>query len=793
MKVSEQWLRAWVNPNLSVEQLAEQLTLAGLEVAAVYPVAGSFNQVVVGEVLTAAPHPDASRLQVCEVNVGAAKPLTIVCGAKNCRAGLRVAVAQVGAQLPNDVLIKEAKLRGIVSQGMLCSGSELGLAEARLEAGILELPFDAPLGKDIRDYLQLNDHCLDIHLTPNRGDCLSVKGLARDIAAITQQTMTQPLIVNQPAVIGDKIKINVASFEDCPHYAGRIIRNMDADAKTPLWMQERLRRSGVRSIHPVVDVTNYVMLELGQPLHAFDLKQLKDEVNIRLAHPEEQINLLDGKNVVLDVNTLVIADKNHVQAIAGVMGSAHSAVTEQTQDVFLESAYFNPARLAGCARQYGLNTDSAYRFERGVDPAITESALERATQLLTEIVGGQAGPVMQVQSESAAQSMLNIKFRPAHLKKFLGFSLSEEKIGSIFASLGINVQRRNTQVWQVTPPTWRFDLSLEVDLIEELARIHGYQSIPVTLPNSPLTFLPQPETQLSLTRLQDLLIDRGYRETINYSFIAAKLQQLIVPHLESLSLLNPISSELSVMRSSLWPGLLNALRYNQQRQQLSCRLFETGMCFQHHTEKLEQQEYLAAVASGYSLPEQWGVASTSLDFFTMKSDLEALFCLTAKTDIQFMPGTHPALHPGQSSNLQQAGKIIGYFGALHPKIMAELDLMGPIYCFELEISAISERHLPQFKPYSKFPVVRRDISFWVDEKYSAQTILHTVNHESGEWLHRSFLFDVYFAEQEPEKRSLALALCWQHPTRTLVDAEVDDLMQKVIDTLKQSFAIQLRE
>ncbi|WP_342146552.1 phenylalanine--tRNA ligase subunit beta [Rickettsiella endosymbiont of Aleochara curtula] len=791
MKLSEQWLRTWVNPNLNVKQLAEQLTLAGLEVAGVHPVAGSFDKVVVGEVLSAAPHPDASRLQVCAVNVGAEQSLTIVCGAKNCRAGLKVAVAQVGAHLPQDILIKEAKLRGVVSQGMLCSSSELGFAEATQDSGILELPLDAPIGKDIREYLQLDDHCLDIHLTPNRGDCLSVQGLARDIAAITQQTMMHPSMVSQPAVIQDQIKINVESAEDCPHYAGRIIRNINTQAKTPLWMQERLRRSGVRSIHPVVDVTNYVMLEVGQPLHAFDLKQLTDEVNVRLAHPEESVTLLDGKNIVLDGNTLVIADKNQVQAIAGVMGAAHSAVSDETQDVFLESAYFSPARLAGRARQYGLSSDSAYRFERGVDPAITVSALERATQLLFEIVGGQVGPITHVQA--ATKPLASIKFRPAHLKKFLGFSLDEEKIATIFASLGIHVQHKATEEWQVTPPTWRFDLSLAVDLIEELARIQGYQHIPVKLPNTPLTFLPQPETQLSLTRLQDLLIARGYRETINYSFTAPKLQQSIVPHLEALSLLNPISSELSVMRTSLWPGLLNSLRYNQQRQQLSCRLFESGVCFHNHSGKLEQQEYLAAVASGECLPEQWGVASTPLDFFSMKSDLEALLSLTAKNDIQFVPGTHPALHPGQSSDLQQAGKIIGYFGALHPKIITELDLIGPIYCFELKTSAISQRHLPQFKAYSKFPMVRRDISFWVDDKYPASTILQAVKHESGECLHQSFLFDVYFAEQEPQKRSLALALCWQHPTRTLVDVEVDELMQKVTAHLKQSFAIQIRE
>ncbi len=790
MKLSEQWLREWVNPDLTVKQLAEQMTLAGLEVATFHPVAGPFNKVVVGEVLSVVAHPDASRLQVCRVDIGIEPPLQIVCGAKNCRAGLKVAVAQVGAQLP-EIVIKEAKLRGVVSQGMLCSGKELGFAETSQECGILELPLDAPLGQDLREYLQLNDHCLDVHLTPNRGDCLSIKGLARDIAAITQQSLNEPTRVKQPAVIEDKIKINVAATEACPLYVGRIIRNINTQAKTPLWMQERIRRSGVRSIHPVVDVTNYVMLELGQPLHAFDLKQLNQEVCVRYAKTQERVTLLDGKNVELDSTTLVIADKNQVLAIAGVMGGVDSSVTSDTQDVFLESAFFTPTAIAGRARQYGLTTDSAYRFERGVDPAMTVLALERATQLLSDMVGGQAGPVLQV--ATIVQTQPPISFRPAHLQKFLGFSLDEERIASIFASLGIDVQHKDPQVWQVTAPTWRFDLRLEADLIEELARIYGYQDIPVSLPNSPLTFAAQPETQLSLTRLQDLLIDRGYQEAINYSFTAPKLQQTLVPDLTSISLLNPISSELSVMRTSLWPGLLNALRYNQQRQQLRCRFFETGVCFQLHNEKLEQREYLAAVASGQCLPEQWGVTNTPLDFFTMKSDLETLLSLTATHDIQFMPGTHPALHPGLSSNLQRDGNTIGYFGALHPKITAELDLIGPIFCFEIETAAINTRELPQFKAYSKFPMVRRDISFWIDKKYPAQSILQCVNQEAGDLLQHAFFFDVYFAEQEPQKRSLALALCWQHPTRTLVDAEVDELMQKIIDLLQQCFAIQLRD
>ncbi|MFM2322493.1 MAG: phenylalanine--tRNA ligase beta subunit [Pseudomonadota bacterium] len=792
MKLSELWLREWVNPALKTEQLAEQLSLAGLEVAAMSPVAGAFSQVIVGQIVALAPHPDASRLQVCQVDVGAKEDLTIVCGAKNPRVGLKVAVAQVGAQLPNDLHIKVAKLRGVVSQGMLCSASELGLSDTGLEAGILELPEEAPIGKDLRDYLQLNDHCLDVHITPNRGDCLSVKGLARDVAAITGAPLTSPPISNVAAVIADKYDIQVESAQDCPHYSGRIIRHIKQQATTPLWLSERLRRSGLRTIHPVVDICNYVMLELGQPLHAFDLAQLSGGIQVRRAHADEEVTLLDGKKVILDKASLVIADKVQVQAIAGIMGAAYSAVSATSQDIFIESAFFNPTVIAGRARQYGLNTDAAYRFERGVDPALTRVALERATELLVEIVGGKAGPVVHIQHAPA--KVAPIPFHLPHLKKLLGISLCEEEMAAIFKALGISFVAKQALIWQVTPPTWRFDLALEADLMEELARIHGYQHILPVMPNAELHFLPQQETKLPLRRLRHLLIDKGYHETINYSFTAPSLQHLIAPQSSSLHLLNPISSELAVMRSSLWPGLLNSLSYNQQRQQLNLRLFESGLCFQISDGKLEQIDYLAGIASGNKLPEQWGVASTDLDFFTVKSDIEALVHLMGKSaTIQFMPGTHPALHPGQSSTLQQAGNVIGHFGALHPQLIADLDLIGPVYLFELKTSALTSRNLPQFKAFSKFPIVRRDISFWLSEEYAAQTILDKIHQIGGDWLNRAYLFDVYHAAAAEKKRSLALALYWQHPSRTLVDAEVDALVQKVIEGLKQSFAIQLRD
>jgi phenylalanyl-tRNA synthetase beta chain len=794
MKLSEQWLREWVKPPLTVQQIAEQLTLAGLEVEAINPVAGYFNHVVVGHIISVSPHPQVTRLQVCQVDKGDGRLLSIVCGASNARAGLKVAVACLGATLPNDILIKEVNLRGVVSQGMLCSSKELGLTEE--SEGILELPEDAPIGQDLHDYLQLADHELNIHLTPNRGDCLSVKGVARELAALTEQPLHQLTITPVPANISDKMAITVESFADCPRYLGRIIRDINQQAKTPLWMIERLRRSGCRSIHPVVDVTNYVLLELGQPLHAFDLARLDAEIIVRRARAGEKLNLLDGKDVILDKETLLIADKTQVQAIAGVMGGSYSAITNTSSDIFLESAFFNPSLLAGRARHYGVSSESAYRFERGVDPDLTTAAIERATQLLIDIVGGKVGPVVEHQVTSEKQES-TIILRQARVKKILGISLSEHEIENILHRLGLTTTQLATaeKSWQVRSPPWRFDLAIEADLIEELARVHGYQQIPFSVGCAPLHFLPDAETVLPINRLRQLLLDRDYHEAISYSFISPQLHHLIAPQEPPLSLVNPISHELSIMRSSLWPGLLNAALYNQKRQQARVRLFETGLCFQTHDEKIIQESRLAAIATGYQVAEQWALTKKTIDFFTVKADLEALLRLTGKLSaIKFVPDRHPALHPGQTSKIIQGDTQLGYLGALHPKLLTELDLLGPVYLFEIALTALSQTNLPCFKPFSKFPVVRRDISFWIDEKFPAQAILEQVKTTAGAWLKDTYLFDVYHdKKKEPDKRSLALALLWQHPSRTLVDAEVDELLDSVITELGQHFVIQLRE
>ena len=791
MKISEQWLREWVNPSLDVKAMAEQLTLGGLEVEAVSSVAGEFSQVVVGHIKSIAPHPDASRLQICQVDIGAERLLSIVCGAPNARAGLNVAVACLGATLPNNITIKEAKLRGVVSQGMLCSRTELGMtSEAE---GILELPFDAPLGQDLRDYLQLADQLIDIHLTPNRGDCLSVKGLARDLAALTASPLNDFSTPSISLELSEQYPIHIEAVEDCSHYCGRIIRGINPHAQSPIWLTERLRRAGFRSIHPVVDITNYVMLELGQPLHAFDLTRLDSEIKVRRAKKDEKLVLLDGKEVCLDKDTLVIADKTQVQAIAGVMGGLESSVSNTTTEIFLESAFFNPATLAGRARHYGLSSEAAYRFERGVDPALTSQAMERATQLLIEIVGAKVGPVKE--SRAPAAKPASIPLRQARVKKILGMTITAAEITSILQRLGMRFHQAGEGTWQVTPPSWRFDIHREVDIIEELARVHGYAKIPDAFPKTEQHFLPAPESEIPLSRLRYFLVDRDYHEAITYSFTSPQLQQAIDPQQTPLVLRNPISNELSVMRTSLWPGLLNAAIYNQKRQQSRVRLFETGLCFRTQQGKLSQDPYLATIATGNSVAEQWGLAAKPLDFFTVKSDIESLLGLTGQlASSQFIPAEHPALHPGQSCQIVQGEKNIGFFGALHPKLLEELDLLGPVYLFELSLSALTLAALPAFKPFSKFPIVRRDLSFWIEEKFPAQHILEQVRTDGGSWLNDTYLFDIYHdKEKEKERRSLALALFWQHPSRTLVDNEVDDLLKKVIAGLKQHFTIQLRE
>lgn len=795
MRISEQWLREWVNPPLNTQQLAEQLTMAGLEIETISPVAGKFTNVVIGKVITASPHPDADRLRVCQVDVGQTELLTIVCGAANVRADLKVAVALIGANLPGDFTIKAAKLRGVSSQGMICSASELNI-EASGD-GIMELAADAPIGTDFRRWSQLDDHVLDVHITPNRGDCLSIAGLARELAALNQCAITAVAINPISATITDQLPIRVHAPEACPRYLGRVIRNINPDAQTPPWMSERLRRSGINRIHPVVDVTNYILLELGQPLHAFDFATLNGGLEIRFARDQEHITVLDGREIILNSNTLVIADTQQAQAIAGIMGGLNSAVSATTRDIFLECAFFNPIAIAGRARRYGLDTDGAYRFERGVDPHLPLRALARATELLLTIAGGEAGPVTDITATNHFPPSPTITLSKQQLERVLGTAIATDKIVSILQQLGMQLSDTDPQhtAWEVTPPSYRYDITRAEDLIEELARIHGYDQIPDRQPYAPLSINTLSEKQITLAQLRNTLIERGYHEAITYSFISPKLQNLIDPEQKALTLLNPISNDLSVMRTSLWPGLLSAAAYNQNRQQSRVRLFETGLRFIVRDNTVHQEPFLAGIITGNLTPEQWGTPQRAVDFFDLKNDLETLFSLTAQPhEFSFRSGHHSALHSGQTSAIYFQNQIVGYCGALHPGLLPALELNGSVYLFELSLAALSTKQLAQFKPLSKFPAIRRDLSFWIDQEISIAQILQLVRKTAGEWLQDLCLFDVYQDKRsDANKRSLALGLIWQHPTRTLVDDEINELMQQVVATLKQTFTIELRD
>lgn len=790
MKLSEQWLREWVNPSLNSEQLCAKLTMSGLEIESCSPVSEKFSNVVVGLVKQVEKHPDADRLRVCQVDAGKSELLTIVCGAANVRPNLKVAASLEGAVLPNKMTITRSKIRGVSSQGMLCSAKELGLAEE--SQGIIELPEDAPVGKEIWEYLKLADNIIDVSITPNRGDCLSVLGLAKEIAAETQCQLTAPAINTVKAVINDTIPVTVDAKTECPRYAGRVIRNINADAKTPIEMQEKLRRSGIRCIHPVVDVMNYVMLELGQPMHAFDLNKLKGGIHVRMAKTNEQIKLLDENTVKLTTDTLVIADQDDPVAIAGVMGGLDSAVTLQTKDIFLESAYFNSIAIVKSSRHYGMTSDSSYRFERHVDSTMQTHAIERATQLLLEIVGGQAGPVIEVVNEKNLPQSKTISLRSARVEKILGLKIPDQEIEAILNRLEF-VCKKTSEGWQVTVPIRRPDITIEVDLIEEIMRLHGYEKLPQHTPFARMQINPLSEEKITLSILRRILCDLGYHETITYSFVDKKSQALFDPDNTPKELSNPMTAEMSVMRTSLWPGLVNTLIYNLNRQQARVRLFETGLKFIEKNNEILQQRVIAGLITGPVLPEQWSTARREVDFFDLKGDLETIFKQTfEEKEFSFKPGTHPALHPGQTAEIYRKGKYIGVCGGLHPTIVQTLDI-SKTFVFELSLDSLEMALVPLFDEISKFPEIRRDIAILVDQSVSSELIGNAISETAGELLKGINIFDVYQGKGiAANHKSVALALTLQHASRTLVDQEVADLMERVTDVLKQRFAAELR-
>lgn len=790
MKISEQWLREWVNPDLSSQALMDQITMAGLEVDGAEPVAEAFSGVVVAEITECEQHPNADKLQVCTVSTGT-ESVQIVCGAPNARAGIKVALARVGAVLPGDFKIKKAKLRDVDSQGMLCSEKELGLSDEH--DGILELASEALLGQDLRTLLRLDDLTIEIDLTPNRADCLSIAGLAREVSVLNDLAVTAPVIDAIAAVNNQTFPVTLEDPVGCPRYVGRVLDNVNVAADTPLWMVERLRRSGIRSIDPVVDVTNYVMLELGQPLHGFDLDRLKDGITVRRAHAKESLELLDGQTLVLSEDILLIADGQGPLAMAGVMGGEQSGVSANTRRVFLESAFFAPIEIAGRARSFGLHTDASHRFERGVDPALQERAVERATRLLVDICGAEPGPTEVHELTANVPVTATISLRSDHVKSTLGLDVSDAEITRILSGLGFGLTETASSQWQVIAPSWRFDMAIEADLIEEIARIYGYNRLPVTLPVAALGPRGKAEQQVTTAAFADRLAALGYQEAITYSFVEPTLQQAMFPKEAGIELANPISADMSVMRVSLWPGLVKALSHNLKRQQDRVRLFESGLRFRATDKGTEQMAMLSGIATGSRLPKAWYEAGEMLDFFDMKGDIEQVLSLVKGVEFDFLPGHHSALHPGQCARIEHNGKLVGYLGALHPSLARQLDIKQPTYLFELRLDRISKTALSVFKSLSRYPESTRDLSVVVDEETPVADLMNSVREMAGDDLESLNLFDIYRGKGiDSQRKSVALGLTWQNPSRTLTDEEVNRLMDSIITTLQTRFDAALR-
>ncbi|WP_432698070.1 phenylalanine--tRNA ligase subunit beta [Marinobacterium sp. YM272] len=792
MKFSEHWLRELVQPEIDTQTLVDQLSLSGLEVDEVEPVAGQFSGVVIGEIISAEQHPNADKLRVCQVSDGS-EEFQVVCGAPNARAGIRVPFAKVGAVLPGDFKIKKAKLRQVESFGMLCAEDELGLSDDH--GGLMELAADAPVGTDIREYLKLDDQIIDVDLTPNRGDCLSLAGMAREVGVLNKAPVTDIDCSAVAPQIDDQVEATLVAANGCPRYLARVIRNINPGVETPLWMQEKLRRSGIRSIDPVVDVTNYVLIELGQPMHAFDLAKLDGGIQVRMAEQDEQLTLLDGQEIKLNSDTLVIADQSKAVAMAGIMGGEPTSVTGETRDILLESAFFAPLAIAGRARSYGLHTDSSHRFERGVDWQQQRRAMERATALLVDIVGGEAGPVTEAVSEADLPEVAQVTLRHDRVTSMLALEIPAEEIVEILTRLGLSLEVSGERQWQVSVPSYRFDISLEVDLIEEIARVYGYNNLPSRTPLAELPIAPQSEAQVLQGRIRSHLISLGYQEAITYSFIEKGLSAQFDDQHEPMALANPISAEMAVMRTTLWPGLAKALQYNQHRQQPRVRLFEIGQRFVPEEDGLKQQNVVAGIICGSRQPEGWNGGSDKVDFFDLKGDVETLLGLGSCADqFSFVAESNVALHPGQSAAIQRGGKTVGRIGALHPSLQKSLDLTGPVFLFEIELDAVIEGQVSRFSELSKFPESRRDLAVLVSAETRFAELREVAVAEAGEHLKQVTLFDVYQGQGiEPGRKSLALGLTWQHPSRTLTDEEINSAVSAVVAALGEKLGATLRD
>ena len=791
MQISEVWLRELVDPPVSTPQLVEQLTMAGLEVASVSPAAADFSGVVIGKVLSVEQHPNADKLKVCMVDVGNDEPLQIVCGASNVHSGLKVPTALVGAELPGNFKIKKSKLRGKLSFGMLCSEKELGLAEDA--DGLMELSPEAPVGENIREYLALNDSIIEVDLTPNRADCLSVEGIAREVAVLNRMECTRTQTDTIPVTLDETQSVAIENIIACPRYLGRLIKNVNVKAETPVWIQEKLRRSGLRSLGPLVDVTNYVLLEMGQPLHAFDADKLQGTVTVRMGKLNEKLALLNDQIIELDDEVLVIADDHQPLALAGVMGGSATAVSDTTRNVFLECAYFSPESIAGKARRFGLHTDSSHRFERGVDPTVQHRALEHATRLIIDIAGGSVGPITEAVAKTALPKRAPVVLRKNRIENILGITLPDEEVSDILERLGMDV-RSNPEGWEITPPGFRFDIAIEADLIEEIGRIYGYNNLPDHQLLMRAELGDAPEAVLSINKIKDVLVAKGYQEAITYSFVDQKIQQLIAPDEQPILLKNPISADMSVMRTSLWCGLIKAALHNTNRQQNRVRLFENGLRFFHENGEIVQAKTFAGIALGNISVEQWGEDSRSVDFFDIKADVETIIALSGY-QVHFTAAQHPALHPGQAAKiLTEDNKLLGWLGMLHPTLEKQLGFEQNVFLFELDQDLLLKKKIPHFEPLSKFPSVRRDLALIVEEKITAEAIKKCIENSSIDVLQNIVIFDVYRGKGvENGFKSIALAMFLQDNKQTLTDAKIDAIVTEVLDSLENQLSAKLRD
>ena len=785
MKFPESWLREFVDPPIDNETLAYRLTMAGLEVEDNKPLAPDFTQVVVGQILTVSPHENAARLRVCSVDVGEATPLQIVCGAPNAQEGMKVPCAKVGAILPGQLMIKAAVLRGIESFGMLCSAKELGLSED--SSGLLALPHDAPVGQDFRQYYALDDRLLTLKLTPNRADCLSVYGVAREVGAITQTAVkVKPNTIITPQ-LQEALPIAIEDEAACPRYCGRLIREVNAAVSTPEWMKRKLERSGLRSLSAIVDITNYVLLELGQPLHAFDASAIEHGITVRWAKTDEKLTLLNEKEVILKSDILVIADKDKPLALAGIMGGLASAVDEATTDVFLESAFFAPSAIAGRPRRLGISSDAAYRYERGVDAELARIAIERATELILKICGGLAGPINEV--TSALPSRQPISVRLSKIGKVLGVKLSEAQVITYLTALGMPPTHDNDTL-AVPVPSYRFDMAIEEDVIEEIGRLYGYDQIPVRPVNTSLTILPLPSDQLTQAQIQAGLVARDYHEVINYAFVDAAWEQNLLGNNNPVRLHNPISSQMSVMRSSLLGGLIDCLRKNVNRQHERVRIFEVGRVFVQQAHEIDQPEKLAGLAYGPRYHEQWGSLTDKVDFYDVKADIAALL---SPRSLRFEVLTHPALHPGRAAQVLCRGEVIGLLGELHPQWVQKYALPHAPIIFELSLAAVQARSPIKATELSRQPAVRRDLAFIVEETLAVQQILDTLQVVPNTLLQSVTLFDVYQGPGiEAGKKSLAFKIILQDSQKTLTDIEVDTVVEQLTTAVREQYDATLR-